>query len=136
MHNLISHNQLAGWKQSFLRLENTLDKSMEEAEMINDYYDCLIECDDDQATCKRICRRILEQSIWRVDYPPFFMQNRWSELFVMDVEKVKLIVRNMESLISLLKIEIGEETNVVKLDELISGMKQGESYEPDYYEEP
>lgn len=60
MHNLISHNQLAGWKQSLLRLENTLDKSMEEAEMINDYYDCLIECDDDQATCKRICRRILE----------------------------------------------------------------------------
>jgi len=54
----------------------------------------------------------------------------------MDVEKVKLIVRNMESLISLLKIEIGEETNVVKLDELISGMKPGESYEPDYYEEP
>ena len=136
MHNLISHNQLAGWKQSFLRLENTLDRTMEEAEMINDYYDCLIECDDDQATCKRICRRILEQSIWRVDYPPFFMQNRWSELFVMDVEKVKLIVRNMESLISLLKIEIGEETNVVPLDELISGMNQSESYEPDYYEEP
>ena len=54
----------------------------------------------------------------------------------MDVEKVKLIVRNMESLVSLLKIEIGEETNVVPLDKLISGMNQGESYEPDYYEEP
>ena len=54
----------------------------------------------------------------------------------MDIEKVKLIVRNMESLVSLLKIEIGEKTNVVKFDELISRMKQGESYEPDYYEEP
>ena len=54
----------------------------------------------------------------------------------MDVEKVKLIVRNMESLVSLLKIEIGEETNVVKFDELISGIKGDESYEPDYYEEP
>lgn len=54
----------------------------------------------------------------------------------MDIEKVKLIVRNMESLVSLLKIEIGEETNIVKFDELISEMNQSKSYEPDYYEEP
>ena len=60
MHNLISHNQLAGWKQSVLRLERTLDKTMDDSDLLNDYYDCLIECDDDQATCKRICRRILE----------------------------------------------------------------------------
>ena len=60
MHNLISHNQLAGWKQSFMRLGSTLDRSMEETDLINDYYNCLIECDDDQATCKRECRRILQ----------------------------------------------------------------------------
>lgn len=60
MHNLISHNQLAGWKQSVLRLEKTLDKTMDDSDMLNDYYDCLIECDDAQATCKRICRRMLE----------------------------------------------------------------------------
>tara|TARA_Y100000389_G_C17422154_1_gene497364 strand:+ start:301 stop:465 length:165 start_codon:yes stop_codon:yes gene_type:complete len=54
----------------------------------------------------------------------------------MDVKKVKLIVCNMETLVNLLKIEIGEETNVVKLDELISGMKEDKSYEPNYYEEP
>ena len=59
MHNLISHNQLAGWKQSVERLKVTLDRSMEEFDLINDYYNCLIECDDDQAVCKRICRRIL-----------------------------------------------------------------------------
>ena len=59
MHNLISHNQLAGWKQSVERLKVTLDRSMEESDLINDYYNCLIECDDDQAVCKRICRRIL-----------------------------------------------------------------------------
>ena len=53
MHNLISHNQLAGWKQTFYRLNETLDRTMEESDAINDYYDCLIECDDDQATCKR-----------------------------------------------------------------------------------
>ena len=59
MHNLISYNQLAGWKQSVERLTKTLDRSMEESDLINDYYNCLIECDDDQAVCKRICRRIL-----------------------------------------------------------------------------
>lgn len=60
MHNLISYNQLAGWKQSITRLDQTLDKSIEEARVIDDYYNCLIECDEDQGTCKRICRRILE----------------------------------------------------------------------------
>jgi len=60
MHNLISYNQLAGWKETFNRLNQTLDRSIEESELINDYYNCLIECDDDQAACKRICRRILE----------------------------------------------------------------------------
>ena len=59
MHNRLSHNQLAGWKESFQRLSKTLDQSMEEADVINDYYDCLIECDDNQATCKRICREVL-----------------------------------------------------------------------------
>jgi len=59
MHNLISYNQLAGWKQNVEKLAINLDKSMEESDLINDYYNCLIECDDDQASCKRICRRIL-----------------------------------------------------------------------------
>ena len=59
MHNILSHNQLAGWKESFRRLSKTLDRSMEEADLINDYYDCLIECDGDQATCKRVCREVL-----------------------------------------------------------------------------
>ena len=60
MHNLISHNQLAGWKQSVARLDQTLKHVMEESDLLNDYYNCLIECDDDQATCKRVCRRILQ----------------------------------------------------------------------------
>ena len=59
MYNLISYNQLAGWKQSVERLNNTLDISIEESDRLNDYYNCLVECDDDQAICKRICRRIL-----------------------------------------------------------------------------
>ena len=59
MHNLLSYNQLAGWKQSIDKLTKTLDKTMEESDLINDYYDCLIECDENQATCKRICRSVL-----------------------------------------------------------------------------
>ena len=60
MHNLISYNQLAGWNQSVTRLGKTLERSIEESDLINDYYNCLIECDDDQTTCKRECRRILQ----------------------------------------------------------------------------
>ena len=60
MHNILSYNQLAGWKQSVLRLEKTLDRTLEEADVINDYYNCLIECDESQATCKKICREILD----------------------------------------------------------------------------
>ena len=55
MHNIISRNQLAEW----MHIECTLSRCNEELDLVNDYFDCLIECDDDQVTCKRICRRIL-----------------------------------------------------------------------------
>jgi len=58
-HNLLSYNQLAGWKQNVDGLIHSLEQVSDESDALNDYYDCLIECDDDQATCKRICRRIL-----------------------------------------------------------------------------
>jgi len=54
MHNLISHNQLAGWKQSVDRLTHTLDRAMDESDVLNDYYNCLIECDDDQLFFVRV----------------------------------------------------------------------------------
>ena len=54
MHNLISYNQLAGWKHGVEKLTNTLDRSMEESDALNDYYSCLINCDDSQTICKRI----------------------------------------------------------------------------------
>ena len=59
MHNLVSFNQLADWTKSLKKLSNTLDITMEESDQINDYYECLIDCSDNQATCKRICRAIL-----------------------------------------------------------------------------
>jgi len=46
MHNLISFNQLAS-----SRYEPSND-------LIEEYYECLIECDDNQNTCKRICREV------------------------------------------------------------------------------
>ena len=48
MHNLVSYNQLAGSYED------------EHDNLLTEYYECLIECDDDQATCKRICREVLQ----------------------------------------------------------------------------
>ena len=55
MHNLVSYNQLAEWKH----FEQTVDQCNDELDLINDYFNCLIECDEDQQTCKRICRNML-----------------------------------------------------------------------------
>lgn len=55
MHNLISYNQLASWKN----LKSTIDDFIDQSEIINDYYQCLIECNDSQTECKRVCREIL-----------------------------------------------------------------------------
>ena len=59
MHNLISFNQLAGWNQSVEELNKSLNSVNEHCDIVNDYYNCLIECQDDQQMCKRICRQIL-----------------------------------------------------------------------------
>lgn len=60
MHNLISYNQLFGWKQNIEHLNQTLDSVNEQSDALNDYYNCLIECDENQAKCKRICKSILD----------------------------------------------------------------------------
>jgi len=55
MKNLISKNQLITWKHSDM---STFD-CHEQNDMIDDYFNCLIECDDNQQECKRICKDIL-----------------------------------------------------------------------------
>jgi len=56
MHNLLSRAQLDEWRH----FEDTLDDLSIENQKLNDYYECLIECDTlNAASCKRICRRIL-----------------------------------------------------------------------------
>ena len=52
MHNLISHNQLAGSRHIDYMTDSHND-------LIEEYNECLIECDDDQSTCKRICKEVL-----------------------------------------------------------------------------
>ena len=53
MHNLIPRNQLAEWDHF-----NSLGYDIDEIDLVNDYFDCLIECDSTQGTCKRICRSL------------------------------------------------------------------------------
>ena len=50
VHNTISFNQLAEWTEF---------DSSEEENLVNDYFDCLIECEDDQSSCKRVCKEML-----------------------------------------------------------------------------
>ena len=56
MHNLLTRNQLDEWRH----FEQTLDDLEVENQKLNDYYECLIECDAlDQTQCKRICKILL-----------------------------------------------------------------------------
>ena len=50
MHNLISFNQLAG---SYKEQTDSQD------DLLTEYYECLIDCDEDQHVCKRICKEVL-----------------------------------------------------------------------------
>ncbi len=53
MHNLVSHNQLAGWKSSVVEME-----AVDHDSAVNDYFQCLTECDDNSSVCRRICREV------------------------------------------------------------------------------
>lgn len=57
MSNVISFNQLASWKQTQKEFENDTNF------LINAYFECITECDDDTQTCKRICRKILAEQV-------------------------------------------------------------------------
>jgi hypothetical protein len=60
----------------------------------------------------------------------------------MNVEKINLIIKNMELLIESLKLEIKEDEKskyAINLEEFLSiGQKKDliDTYEPNYYEEP
>ncbi len=50
MHNLVSYNQLAGWNPNVSEREESETESA-----MNDYFQCLTECDDNASVCRRIC---------------------------------------------------------------------------------
>ncbi len=73
MHNLLSRSQLNEWryrektveemqlKNQWRNLDNKLIDLETESDRLNDYYECLIECDAlNQHVCKRICKNILD----------------------------------------------------------------------------
>ena len=51
----MSQNQLASWNS---HTEEGFQFNEQDAK-INDYYECLIECEDDDPSCKRICKEVL-----------------------------------------------------------------------------
>ena len=56
MHNILSRGQLDEWRH----FEKTVHDLEIENQKINDYYECLIECDAiGNNSCKKICRKIL-----------------------------------------------------------------------------
>ena len=46
MHNLIPLNQLNG-------------STSKDKDLVAEYYECLVECEENQAVCKRICKEVL-----------------------------------------------------------------------------
>jgi hypothetical protein len=56
MHNLISYNQLAGWQ----KFEESVNECNDQVDKINEYFDCLIDCDEHHGICKRICGELLK----------------------------------------------------------------------------
>ena len=57
MHNIVSFNQLAFWKEKIV-IDEKSDKEKNE-DLIAEYFECLTECDDDAQTCRRVCKSIL-----------------------------------------------------------------------------
>lgn len=47
----MSQIQLDGWQHDHYKSHD---------DMLDDYYECLIECDPQHNECKRICREILQ----------------------------------------------------------------------------
>jgi hypothetical protein len=55
MHNILSRSQLNEWHH----FQHTVDNLDSDLNRINDYYECLIECEDTTPACKRVCKRVL-----------------------------------------------------------------------------
>ena len=61
MHSLMSQNQLAGWNSHTEDSRSFNDQD----EKIDDYFACLIECEDDgsQSNCNVVCKESLDYQL-------------------------------------------------------------------------
>ncbi len=57
MRNLMSHNQMAEWIHHEDSLESLTFSDTDQA--MDEYFDCLIDCDDNANQCRRVCSDIL-----------------------------------------------------------------------------
>ena len=96
MHNILSRSQLDEWR-------HCNDK---EEQKLNDYYECLIESSlDHRHEDRKICKQILLQ-IRGVANPLFLCYDDYICNLNMDREKLKLIVKNLKSLVNALESEV------------------------------
>ena len=51
--SLMSFNQMAQWKHGV----NEIPENQEQ--LLDDYFECLIDCEDSQSSCRRVCKEIL-----------------------------------------------------------------------------
>ena len=59
MHNLVSQNQLGSWNR-FDSSMQTLSEHDADINLIDDYFECLIECEDLPNSCKSICKNVFD----------------------------------------------------------------------------
>ena len=59
MHNIVSQNRLAGWKVDSSM--SNLSGDATTVDQIDDYFACLIECEDLPSSCKRICSSVFTE---------------------------------------------------------------------------
>ena len=53
-HSLISFNQMA-----YTKHQHNSASFNEQDELMDDYFECLIDCEDDPSSCRRVCKEIL-----------------------------------------------------------------------------
>ena len=56
MHNLMSRNQLDNYNHF---IEYTPQSEQDNVDAMNDYFECIVECELEGSNCKRICKEIL-----------------------------------------------------------------------------
>lgn len=67
-----------------------------------------------------------------LDEPSFFVYNNFVRVKHMDKEKLKLIVRNLESLVNCLKSEIDSDTSAYNYEEIATHLTD---YDEVFYED-